>query len=59
MLIAYLDRYFMSSVPPQSPSFLRRIFTRENLIALALCAVIIAIIILTADASPQWIYQGF
>jgi len=38
---------------------LRRIFTRENLVSLALCAVIIAIIILTADASPQWIYQGF
>ena len=32
---------------------------RETLIALMLCLMIIAIIVLTADASPQWIYQGF
>ncbi len=37
----------------------RKSRTRENLYALALCLIILLIIILTADASPQWIYQGF
>lgn len=35
------------------------LFTRENLVALALCLIVIALIIMTADTSPQWIYQGF
>jgi len=34
-------------------------FTRENLIALAVCLMLIALVVLTADSSPQWIYQGF
>ncbi len=38
---------------------LRKLLTRENLYALLLCLIIIAVIILTADQSPQWIYQGF
>ncbi len=38
---------------------LRKLLTRENLYALLLCMIIIAVIILTADQSPQWIYQGF
>jgi hypothetical protein len=38
---------------------LRRLFSRENIYALALCLILIALIILTADQSPQWIYQGF
>ncbi len=38
---------------------LRRIFSRENLCALLLALLIIAVIIMTADRSPQWIYQGF
>jgi hypothetical protein len=38
---------------------LRRCLTRENLYALLLCLILIAILILTADQSPQWIYQGF
>jgi hypothetical protein len=41
-------------------SFLRqRILTRENALAAFLCAMLIALSVLTADASPQWIYQGF
>lgn len=36
-----------------------KIFTRENLFALLLCLILIAIIILTADQAPLWIYQGF
>jgi hypothetical protein len=38
---------------------LRRLFSRENLYALLLCLILIAIIILTADKAPLWIYQGF
>ena len=41
------------------PSLLRRIFCVENLIALALCLILIALVIATADSAPQWIYQGF
>jgi hypothetical protein len=38
---------------------LRRLFTRENLWALLLCLIVIAVIILTAGSQPLWIYQGF
>ena len=38
---------------------LRRVFSRENLIALLLCLLIIALVIVSADSAPQWIYQGF
>lgn len=37
----------------------KRLFNRENLIALAVCLMVIAILVLTADSAPQWIYQGF
>ena len=40
-------------------SLLKRIFTRENLLALLLCLILIALVIFTADSSPTWIYQGF
>ena len=46
-------------VSPKQPSWLRHIFTRENLIALALCLILVALIIATTDSAPQWIYQGF
>ena len=36
-----------------------KIFSQENLAALFLCLVVIFILILTTDQSPQWIYQGF
>jgi hypothetical protein len=39
--------------------WLRRWLTRENLAALALCLIAIALIIVTTDSAPQWIYQGF
>lgn len=38
---------------------MRRLFSRENLYALLLCLILIAVLILTADQSPTWIYQGF
>jgi hypothetical protein len=39
--------------------FTHRIFSRENIYALLLCLLLIAILILTVDQAPQWIYQGF
>jgi hypothetical protein len=38
---------------------LKRLLSRENLLALALCLIVIALVIMTSDTSPQWIYQGF
>jgi hypothetical protein len=38
---------------------LRRLFSRENMLALALCLLLILLVIVTADSAPQWIYQGF
>ncbi|HLO17182.1 MAG TPA: hypothetical protein VK206_20280 [Anaerolineales bacterium] len=35
------------------------LFTRENLLAILLCLILIALVIFTADTSPTWIYQGF
>jgi hypothetical protein len=37
----------------------KRIFSRENLWALALCLMVILLIVVTADSAPLWIYQGF
>jgi hypothetical protein len=38
---------------------IRRLFSQENLYALAVCVILLLLIILTADQAPQWIYQGF
>ena len=40
-------------------TFLHKLSSRENLLALLLCLVLIALVALTADSSPTWIYQGF
>jgi hypothetical protein len=37
----------------------RAIWTRENLLALLLALILLALVIFTADTSPTWIYQGF
>ena len=37
----------------------RRILTRQNALALGLCLILILLVIVTSDAAPQWIYQGF
>jgi hypothetical protein len=36
-----------------------RIFSTENLWAVALALILIALVILTASSAPVWIYQGF
>ena len=38
---------------------MRRLFSRENLFALGLCLLVIALNIATTDSAPTWIYQGF
>ena len=38
---------------------LKRIFSRENVFAFLLCVIVLLVIVITADTSPQWIYQGF
>jgi hypothetical protein len=40
-------------------AMLKWLFSRENLAALLLCLIVLALIVLTTDQSPQWIYQGF
>lgn len=35
------------------------IFSRENLLALMLALIVIALVVFTADTTPDWIYQGF
>jgi lipopolysaccharide/colanic/teichoic acid biosynthesis glycosyltransferase len=35
------------------------IFSRENLLALLLALIVIALLVFTADTTPEWIYQGF
>ena len=37
----------------------RRLFTKENLLAVLLCLILILLVIFTTDSSPTWIYQGF
>ncbi len=39
--------------------FLQRINTRENRWAIVLFLIIVLLVILTANQSPAWIYQGF
>jgi hypothetical protein len=38
---------------------LRKVFSQKNIYAVLLCLIVLAIIILTSDQTPQWIYQGF
>ena len=38
---------------------MKRLFNKENLWALMLALMLVALVIFTADSSPLWIYQGF
>lgn len=38
---------------------MRRLFSRENAFAVALCIIALLMIVLATDSAPQWIYQGF
>jgi len=35
------------------------LFSRENMLALLLALIMIALLIFTKDTTPTWIYQGF
>jgi hypothetical protein len=35
------------------------IFTRENLLALALAVLLLLAVVFGIDTAPTWIYQGF
>jgi hypothetical protein len=37
----------------------KRLYSRENMLALLLCLIAIALIVMTSSSAPQWIYQGF
>ncbi len=36
-----------------------RVLTRENLLALVLALLLVALLIFASDRTPAWIYQGF
>lgn len=36
-----------------------KLLSKENLWALLLCLIIVAVLIATTDSTPSWIYQGF
>jgi hypothetical protein len=48
-------------VEKKSPlvSVVFKIFSPENIWALILFLIVIALIVFTTDSSPSWIYQGF
>lgn len=37
----------------------QKLLSKENLYALFFCLMLIALVLLTADTAPVWIYQGF
>jgi hypothetical protein len=37
----------------------KKLLSKENLYALLFSLILIALLVMTADQSPQWIYQGF
>jgi hypothetical protein len=38
---------------------IKRLLSRENLLAILLCLLAILLLIVTTGSAPQWIYQGF
>ncbi len=38
---------------------MKSLFSRENIWALAVALILVALVILTASSAPIWIYQGF
>lgn len=44
---------------PHIFAFISRTFSRENILALIVALILIAIYIATAADAPIWLYQGF
>lgn len=38
---------------------MRKYVSQENIFALIVCLILIALLVMTSDQAPQWIYQGF
>jgi len=38
---------------------MKKLFSYENIYAIALCLIVMLLLIMTSDQSPLWIYQGF
>jgi hypothetical protein len=38
---------------------MKRLLTRENALAVGLCLLLVALVIVTTDSAPTWIYQSF
>ncbi len=38
---------------------MKKLITRENVFAVALCFIVIVLIIVTTSSAPQWIYANF
>jgi hypothetical protein len=38
---------------------MKRLLSRENMLALLLCLIVLLLIVMLSDSTPQWIYQGF
>jgi hypothetical protein len=38
---------------------LKRLLSHENITALLLALLILAVVIATVDQAPEWIYQGY
>lgn len=53
MLAAFRDNF------PRLYSLISTIFSRENILALVIALILIAIYITTAADAPIWLYQGF
>jgi preprotein translocase subunit SecF len=55
----FSDTARMESTRNQIGEVLGLIFSRENLLALVIALLLIAIFITTAADAPRWVYQGF
>ncbi|GEM_PF-926155 len=45
--------------PHKETRMARKLLSRENIYAVLLCLILIAVLILTTEQAPAWIYQGF
>ena len=37
---------------------MKRLLSRENVLAVLLCLIVLLLIVMLSDSTPQWIYQG-
>ncbi len=40
-------------------NLLRRVLSRENLLAVIICLLLVLLTVMSAETAPLWIYQGF